>query len=157
MDTFTKHQIKIAKSTLKMSDSGARIMGGMTKDEARAILRKNGYSDQAIRSMEESEITLNKELKIGNVIIEKGDIIEVIKESTPTPQEVADALDGVSLMSARSILEPMFGKRNVDFNHAGAPHFQIKTPEGTLVIINQKYVEPDDDIVYSGELAIGYI
>ena len=40
-DIFAYHQIKIAKSTLKMSDIGARIMGGMTKDEARDILKKH--------------------------------------------------------------------------------------------------------------------
>lgn len=37
---FDNHQIKIAKSTLKMSDAGANIMGGMTKEEAREILKK---------------------------------------------------------------------------------------------------------------------
>lgn len=37
-----KHQIRIAKDTLKMSDAGARIMGGMTKEQAREILRKHG-------------------------------------------------------------------------------------------------------------------
>lgn len=41
-DVVLKHQIKIAKSTLKMSDVGARIMGGMTKEEARNLLRKHG-------------------------------------------------------------------------------------------------------------------
>jgi hypothetical protein len=41
-NTFAAHQIKIAKDTLKMSDAGALIMGGMTKDEARAILAKFG-------------------------------------------------------------------------------------------------------------------
>ena len=35
-----KHQLKIAKDTLKMSDSGALIMGGMTKAEALAITTK---------------------------------------------------------------------------------------------------------------------
>ena len=35
-----KHQLKIAKDTLKMSDAGALIMGGMTKDEARKILAR---------------------------------------------------------------------------------------------------------------------
>lgn len=35
-----KHQLKIAISTLKMSDAGARIMGGMTKAEARAVIRR---------------------------------------------------------------------------------------------------------------------
>jgi hypothetical protein len=37
-----QHQIKIAKQTLKMSDVGAQIMGGMTKEEAREVLRKHG-------------------------------------------------------------------------------------------------------------------
>jgi len=35
-----KHQLKIAKSTLKLSDAGAFIMGGMTKKEARNIIKK---------------------------------------------------------------------------------------------------------------------
>jgi len=42
MDIFAKHQIRIAKDTLKLSDIGARIMGGMTKAEAREILKKHG-------------------------------------------------------------------------------------------------------------------
>ena len=33
-----QHQMKIAKSTLRMSDAGAAIMGGMSKDQARAFL-----------------------------------------------------------------------------------------------------------------------
>ncbi len=37
-DVFKKHQLRIARSTLKMSDVGAQIMGGMTKDEARELL-----------------------------------------------------------------------------------------------------------------------
>lgn len=37
-DVFARHQIKIAKDTLKMSDSGALIMGGMTKEQARVVL-----------------------------------------------------------------------------------------------------------------------
>lgn len=40
MVIFAKRQIDIAKKTLKMSDSGAKIMGGMTKEEAREILKK---------------------------------------------------------------------------------------------------------------------
>jgi len=37
---FDKHQIAIAKRTLQMNDVGANIMGGMTKAEARNILKK---------------------------------------------------------------------------------------------------------------------
>lgn len=33
-----RHQLRIARKTLKMSDVGARIMGGPSKDEARRII-----------------------------------------------------------------------------------------------------------------------
>ena len=40
LSVFDKHQLKIAKDTLKMSDVGAAIMGGMTKEEARQIIKR---------------------------------------------------------------------------------------------------------------------
>lgn len=40
LSVFDKHQLKIAKDTLKMTDFGALIAGGMTKDQARAIIYK---------------------------------------------------------------------------------------------------------------------
>jgi hypothetical protein len=40
MNVFNKHQIKIAKATLRMSDAGALIMGGMTKEQARDVLKR---------------------------------------------------------------------------------------------------------------------
>lgn len=39
-----QHQIKIAKQTLRMSDPVAHVMGGMTKEKAREILRKHGIT-----------------------------------------------------------------------------------------------------------------
>ena len=42
LSVFDRHQIRIARGTLKLSDAGARILGGMTKEEARAVLRKFG-------------------------------------------------------------------------------------------------------------------
>jgi len=39
-NVFQKHQLAIARKTLKMSDVGANIMGGMTKAEARAIIAR---------------------------------------------------------------------------------------------------------------------
>ncbi|MDD5006887.1 MAG: hypothetical protein PHC68_00625 [Syntrophorhabdaceae bacterium] len=41
---FDIHQLKIARATLKMSDLGVRLMGGMTKGEAREIVNKFGKS-----------------------------------------------------------------------------------------------------------------
>lgn len=37
-------QIAIARQTLKMNDVGVSIMGGMTMDEARAVLKKHSLS-----------------------------------------------------------------------------------------------------------------
>ena len=50
-----KHQFKIAKSTLRMSDIGARIMGGQTKEEAREFLRnKMNWSEKQIQKFEDA-------------------------------------------------------------------------------------------------------
>ena len=50
-----QHQMVVAKSTLRMSDVGAKIMGGMTKDEARKFLMKCGYSAKRIAKIEKEE------------------------------------------------------------------------------------------------------
>ncbi len=35
-----RHQLKVARDTLKMSDVGARVMGGPSKEEARRIIAR---------------------------------------------------------------------------------------------------------------------
>lgn len=40
LDVFDKHQLKIARDTLNMSDAVAFIMGGMDKETARAVILK---------------------------------------------------------------------------------------------------------------------
>ena len=47
-----KHQLNIAKKTLKMNDAAVGVMGGMSKDEARSFLQKIGWSDQKIKKFE---------------------------------------------------------------------------------------------------------
>ena len=37
LDVFQKHQLRIAKDTLKMPDAILGVIGGMTKSEARVI------------------------------------------------------------------------------------------------------------------------
>ena len=39
-NVFAYHQRRIARRTLELSDVGAKILGGMTKEEARLILKK---------------------------------------------------------------------------------------------------------------------
>lgn len=38
LDVFEKHQLRIARRTLELSDEGALILGGMSKAEAHGIL-----------------------------------------------------------------------------------------------------------------------
>jgi len=40
LSVFDRHQLKIARDTLKLSDIGAAILGGPTKDEARQIIKR---------------------------------------------------------------------------------------------------------------------
>jgi len=44
--------MNIAKKTLQLSDAGARILGGMSKEEAREVLRKAGWSERRIENAE---------------------------------------------------------------------------------------------------------
>lgn len=52
LSVFQKHQKKVAIDTLKMSDSGALVMGGMTKQEAREFLLSIGYTEKRIDMIE---------------------------------------------------------------------------------------------------------
>lgn len=48
-----KHQIIIAKRTLQLSDVGALVLGGMTKEEARRVLaKKAGWTQKRIAAFE---------------------------------------------------------------------------------------------------------
>jgi len=51
-----QHQKKIAIQTLKMPDAMVGVMGGMNKEEARAFLKKIGWSDEKIAALEESKL-----------------------------------------------------------------------------------------------------
>lgn len=76
-----KHAERIAIDTLKMHDAGAKIMGGMTKDEARAFLKSLGYTDQKIAKLEE-----------GYTIAEAKAIIRDKASETDAIQEACEAL-----------------------------------------------------------------
>lgn len=54
-DVFAKHQINIAKKTLRMHPSAAAILGGPNHEESRKILKKHGWSDEQIKKHELSE------------------------------------------------------------------------------------------------------
>lgn len=60
---FDKHQIKIAKQTLKMHPAAVGFMGGPDHEESRKILKKHGWSDEQIKKHELSEEHLNEEKK----------------------------------------------------------------------------------------------
>jgi hypothetical protein len=50
-----QHQLEIARRTLLMPDAMVGVMGGPTKDEARAFLRSIGWSDKRIQNWEEND------------------------------------------------------------------------------------------------------
>ena len=53
-DVALGHRLKIAKATLRYSDIGARIMGGMTKADARLFLESCGWTKTRIINFEEA-------------------------------------------------------------------------------------------------------
>ena len=52
LNVYKKHKKAIALQTLRYSDIGAMIMGGMTKDNARDFLLSIGYTQKAIEKIE---------------------------------------------------------------------------------------------------------
>ena len=42
LSVFDRHRLNIARATVRMSDVGALIMGGMTKEEARDVIKRLG-------------------------------------------------------------------------------------------------------------------
>lgn len=40
LSVFEQHQLAIARRTLKLNDVFVRVLGGMTKNEARAIIKR---------------------------------------------------------------------------------------------------------------------
>ena len=49
-----KHQLKIAASTLKMSDAGASLLGGMSKSEAAKLIARHKGKEHAVKSLKQS-------------------------------------------------------------------------------------------------------
>ena len=64
-----KHQLRIALQTLRAPDAMVGVMGGMNKEEAREFLKKLGYSDVQIVSIESQmeEHRVNEETGTGAV------------------------------------------------------------------------------------------
>ena len=50
LTVFEKHQLRIARRTLKMNDPMASVMGGMTKQEAREIIKKLDNKQKEIKT-----------------------------------------------------------------------------------------------------------
>lgn len=76
---------------------------------------------------------------------------------TPDIQQIGDALVGVKLVNARTVLEPMFGKNKVDFSFSPYAHVTVETRTGKIIIINKQYVDIDEDVLIIGDMAIGYL
>lgn len=89
-DVFAHHKTKIAKATLRMHDAGVNIMGGMNKDEARAHLKSQGWSDAKIHQHEHG--SLNEEVHAYNVHLGGKHIDKVFYSHHVDPEEVKKSL-----------------------------------------------------------------
>ena len=69
-------------------------------------------------------------------------------------QDIGDIINGKTLMSIGTIIEKMFGKKNVIFAFSPVPHYRIKSKGKTIILVHKKYADKPDLIV--GEIAIGY-
>lgn len=71
-----KHQLKIAHSTLKMSDAGASIMGGMSKPEAAKLIVKHKGKEHAKKLLSQSGHSEEEIKKLLEAWGEEGKIAE---------------------------------------------------------------------------------
>lgn len=46
---FDQHRLKIARRTLRLTDVGAQVLGGMTKAEARKVIKDRCISQSEFR------------------------------------------------------------------------------------------------------------
>jgi hypothetical protein len=63
-DPFIQRQIEIAKKTLKMPGAMVGVMGGMTKAEAKEILKKYGVSEDTYEATKPKNIAAAKSLSV---------------------------------------------------------------------------------------------
>jgi len=101
-----KHQLRIAYSTLKMSDVGARIMGGMTKDEARDVIRRLTGQNYAINPATVDSKEQKPTPKIqedGKTIIPgiRGDLRDQIIDAVKAAAQLSDNLQAARNEVAR--------------------------------------------------------
>ena len=47
LSTADRHQLRIARQTLRMNDVGVKVMGGMSKEEALEVIRRLGSTSRA--------------------------------------------------------------------------------------------------------------
>jgi hypothetical protein len=76
-----KHQLKIAASTLKMSDAGASLLGGMSKSEAAKLIARHKGREHAVKSLKQSGHT---DQEIAKLLEGKKTEQDIIAESIST-------------------------------------------------------------------------
>jgi len=120
-----KHQLRIALQTLKMTDAGANIMGGMDKEEARNFLRKKGFSDQQIRKLEDGP-TKNNLQELGGPPTNMGFVKGALRQAKGNKQKAIEFLDKMSIKAHQNKAEQLSG----DYSRAAT--FLEKNPSYEL-------------------------
>lgn len=137
-----QHQRKIAAQTLRMSDVFARIMGGMTKEEARRVLRRNPsaaamskvlsrYGLQSVRHKGEARQLYRQ---LGQIARARGVPRRSFRRnpsSARRPGEVEIYADIERVYATKGRRSTASGERFVhNFRHAAA----FGRPDGTVVL-----------------------
>jgi hypothetical protein len=91
IDPVWQHQVKIAKDTLKMNDVGVMVMGGMSKAEAREILRIEGQRKHVPQA---GRWTMTKQtMYVCNQCGKKDTIMPILNVHMKIPSFISPQLD----------------------------------------------------------------
>lgn len=118
LSVFDKHQLNIAYKTLKMSDVGAKIIGGMTKEQARDIIKK--FTGKAPKeSMTKARELLNqiKEDNNKTLVIPKTKYSDNLKVTVINPDDLYS--DGGPFWKHTYIIAFPFGAFLVNADNEG--------------------------------------
>jgi hypothetical protein len=143
-DVFDHHQTLIAKKTLRMSDVGASIMGGQTKDEARAHLKKKGWT---VKQIHDHEHSMNEGKKVPNPF-KVGDHVKLHPDALKhhaqsAPAHMGYSKEGFAWRDHLRNLEGHVGKVSRVFDSG---HTNVDFHSGTIGIEHKSLVPHHDSI-----------
>lgn len=155
-NTFDKHKTNIAKKTLKMSDAGALVAGGMTKKQARDHLVKIGYSEQQIKKLEEGTNMNDIEKQIlESMDLEKAEVVLAVKNISDDLQNMIEKASKMQIEDLLPIIERVKGEWGIDFAQTIEQNLSSALQQAVDALKQTKDAVDNESLKLSGELPIG--